>query len=224
MKLISAFVLGLFLLISCSSPSVEDDIRVAVIGRVQDVKGNAIEDATVHVYLEGNSSTLLSGTGLSGADGTFSIVSIFGRNDNLRVDIAKDNSYSNYVYLVGIRDYIPNDLTFDLQNIQLSKIAFLDLNVNRQNDSDHTIDLSVEYTSAECIQYFEGPDLVDNISFCFDDNAFGLTLGDDFPNFSRTIVVPLNSEVSIAYSINEGETITEIVEVNQENQTYEILY
>lgn len=224
MKLKYTLIFGLLFLISCSEPYVDNDIRVAVVGKVQDINGNPIEDATVHVYLQGNSSSLLSGTGLSGADGTFRILSIFGRNDNLRVDVSKDNSYSNHVYLVGIRDYIPTDLTFDVQNIQLSKVAFLDINVNREANSENTFNLSVEYTSPDCIQYFDGLSLIENFSFCFGQNTFSATLGDAFPNFSRTIVVPLNSDVSITYNVNDSEPVTETIQVNQENQIYEIVY
>jgi hypothetical protein len=224
MKSVIALCLLVFLQLSCSDPTVDDNIRVLVKGKVQDVNGNPLDDAMVHVYLEGNSSSLLSGSGLSEDDGTFSLTSIFGSNDNLRVNVSKSDSYSSYSYLVGIRDYIPNDLTFDLQTIQLSKIGFLEINVSREANSENALDLSVFYTSAECIQIFEGQNIIDDFSFCFEPNSFNRTLGDNFPNFSRTIVVPLNSEVSISYNINEGETLTETIEVNQENQVYEILY
>lgn len=223
-----SFLVVFALLYNCAETDVDNNVRVIVTGKVVDQNNAPISDAEIKITTEasGNGALeVLLAEGFSDTNGQFEITSLFGSNDIFEIQISNGNSFSKYTYITNTVEFIPEDLEFNLGNIELKALSSFSYSITRESGLGNTLDYSLEYMSTECFQVFENEQLNLNQSFCNELQNRARQLNDERPNEEdRTLIVPLDSEVIFRYSINGGEEISEILTINTTDYEFEFSY
>lgn len=226
------FVCCLFLtqllFVGCERTQIDNDIRVLVKGNIIDQAGTSISNAHIEVYTDTNSSLsdrVLVGEGFSDDSGGFSVTSLFGPNDLYYVLISTDNQYSTYRYQTSTEDYTPNDLLFDLETVELAQLAVFKYNITRDSGDDTTLDYSFRFVEPNCVEIYEEGVIVEEASNCFEVRQISRQLNNLNPNIEDgELIVPFQSQVEFIYSINDGETTSQIIEINTLEHAFQFNY
>lgn len=218
----------------CGPPVFEADTRVLIKGILQTEDGQGLSNREIGVYTQRGSGILFSfgnsqndyllGRGYSDNNGSFSITSLYDRDDDFYIGINGEEIYSNYIYATSTRNYTPSNLTFNLGIITLRKLATINYQITRTSPVGTTLTYSFTIEDTNCVEHFENGILDPNLSSCFD--TFGIfgTLNDDMPDISSSKKTNLASTVIFQYSINGEPEITETFIVNQENYDFSFSY
>jgi hypothetical protein len=218
----------LFILVGCGRTEISNDIRVLIKGEIIDEDNQPIPNAAIQVYTDANVSgaqRALLGEGLSDDLGNFSITSLFGANTLFYIDIFVDDNYSTYRYQTNTDEFIPNDLIFDLQTVELYQLSVFNYNIIRESGSDNTLEFSFRYIEPRCnVVYDEGVFNVSQSS-CNEDRLIYNSLNNLVPNAeNRELIVPFQSQIEFIYSINGEDSISEIINVNAIDYEFQFSY
>ncbi|BAO76994.1 hypothetical protein [Winogradskyella sp. PG-2] len=125
-KTLTYFGVTFLILISlfgCAETQIDNDIRVLVKGTIVNQSNEAVADAHIQVYTDADAlgaERALLGEGFSNETGNFNVTSLFGPNALFYVEISVDNLYNTYRYETSTEEFTPNNLTFDLQTVELA--------------------------------------------------------------------------------------------------------
>lgn len=227
-RLHSAILLMLIVVFSCENTEIQNNIRVLVQGNVVDQNAQPIANASIKVYADADAygaDRVLLGEGVSDALGNFSVTSLFGPNDLFLVDVSLNNLYSTYRYQTNTEEFTPNDLTFNLETVELKALSSFTYNIIRESGEGNTLQYNFTYFDANCTEIFEEGVLDESQSYCNSMRVTGSTLNNLSPNIeNRSFIVPLQSQVEFTYSLNEGEEVSEIITINSSDYAFEFSY
>ncbi|WP_179009268.1 hypothetical protein [Winogradskyella forsetii] len=215
---IETFFYGcLFILFSCEVPF-EDNARLLVKGRVLDENNQPISDADIAVSTR-EGEGFIFGTDLeflgdvqSASDGTFEIITLFGRDQKFVVDVFIDNDYTSYRYITDTEFFTPTDYTIDLGVVPIKRKADFNFNITRTSPPDIELQYTLEYMNNFCSEVYVDEQLDEDQTNCYETQSFGGILNNNNPNTSTQIQSFIGAEVTFSYSINgqveESQTIT----------------
>lgn len=213
---------------SCEDTEIQNNIRVLVHGSVVDQNAEPITNASIRVYADADAfgaDQVLLGEGVSDASGNFNVTSLFGPNELFLVDISFGDQFSTYRYQTNTEEFTPNDLTFNLETIELKAITNFNYNIIRESGEDNTLQYSFTFFDADCTEVFENGVLNESQSNCNGMRFIGSTLNNLSPNAeNRSFVVPLQSQIEFTYSLNGGEEVSEIITINSVDYAFEFSY
>jgi type 1 fimbria pilin len=227
MHLISC-LLTLLLFIGCAETAVDNDIRILVKGKVVDQSNTIITDAHIQVYADADApgaDRALLGEGFSDASGNFEVTSLFGPNALFYIVVSADDQFSTYRYQTSTEEFTPNDLTFDLQTVELKKLAVFNYDIIRESGDDNTLDFSFRFIDTSCIEIYNEGILNDIESDCYQVRLWSLSLNNLNPNIeNRRITIPFQSQVEFIYSINGEDPVSEIIDINTLDYVFQFSY
>jgi len=222
-RIIPIFIVALFVS-SCSGPpepNITSNLRLLTTGKIVDVNSNPLEGILVKIELDNLRGTKLEiAQGFSDANGEFSLPTLYGDNDIFRVEVGNNEGFSRYSYSVLTDDYEPENLVFDLGEIQLKRLSSFQLNVNNSSLENNTLEVEVFYEQPYCDVFYEGDIFIESNCYAQTRRVYQIT--ENNINFERRLLVPLSSNVEIVYSINGGDDISEEVIINETEVIYEI--
>lgn len=213
----------------------EQDSRIIVEGTVVNEVEEPVGGAQISVYTRranggfitapgpSGSSDYLLGRNFSSENGTFQVVSLLDRDEDFSIIAAREN-YSTYEYARSTVDYLPEDLTFDLETIVLKEVGTINYNIQRDSGLDQSIAFSFVYIEPYCLAYYNEEGLVLESSYCFEERSFSRTLNNNLPNLEGNFKTPLGTIVEFTYTINDNEQITETFILDQENYEFTFSY
>ena len=213
----------------------EPNVRVLATGLVIDELGEPISGAEISVYTRKSTGIFLApapsgtnefllGSNYSNENGEFNVVSLFDRDSDFSIVILKDNTYTSYEYATNTVSNVPDNLVFNLETITLKRIGALNYNISRVSGEGNSLQVSFKFTDTNCLEYYNENGLDTSQSYCFEEQILSRTLNDDNPNLDGSFKTPYGTEVEFTYAINEQETITEIVTINQDNYDFTFNY
>ncbi|WP_179375342.1 peptidase associated/transthyretin-like domain-containing protein [Winogradskyella wichelsiae] len=222
----------LFSFYSCET-KFEDDIRILVKGKVVDGFGVPIAGAEVGVYTQRGRGAFFApgpsgsdqynlGRNFSDSNGDFSVVSLFDNDADFSIEIDAGDSYSKYNYYTNIIDYVPSDLVFNLETIELKTIGIVNYNISRISGEGNTLSYSLKYENVYFEAYYEEGILVEGESYCYEDVFESWILNDINSDRESTLVTTVGSTIEFIYSINDQPEIIETFIINE--PTYEFTF
>lgn len=224
----SRLFLLILVFIGCDRTQIDNDIRVLITGNVIDQSNVPISNAHIEVYTDTNSSLsdrVLVGEGFSDDLGNFSVTSLFGGNDLFYILISAGTDYATYRYQTSTEEYTPDNLLFDLDTVELAQTAIFNYSIIRGSAEDTTLDYSFRYIEPSCLQIFEEGILNENATDCYEVKQLSGQLNNLVPDVEdRVIIVPLDSQVEFSYSINQGESISQIININTIEYAFQFNY
>ena len=227
-KWILFYCLFHLVLISCEETEVENDIRVLVTGNITDQNTMPISNAHIEVYIDTNSSLterILVGKGFSNNTGNFIITSLFGPNELFYVEISAGDQYATYRYQTNTQEFTPSDLRFDLETVQLARLATFNYDIIKTSTGNNTLAYSFRFIRPQCSQVFDEGELNETASQCYGTGQTSGQLSAISPNVEdREIKVPLGSQIEFIHRINEEESISEIIDVNTIDYAFQFNY
>lgn len=237
MKLIKVLLIFLCLLFMYSCETrFEDNTRILVTGNIIDENGDNVSDVQINVYTRRNSGSIFSGansrdefllgSNLSEEDGTFEVVSLLDLDSDFSIEFFGNSNFSNYVYRINTENYIPDDLTFNFEDIQLLRLATVDYRFTRTSGAGNVISLNISYTDGNqfCIDEFDDEPTIPLQSTCAQVRFDNFSLNDNRPDFQSTLKVPFGTEIIFTYTINNGDEIVESYLINQEINEFSFTY
>ena len=236
-------VLSIFILLILSSSCqtrIEDNRRILITGKLQDENGEAISNINI---ISGDEFTQL-GTGLSDAQGDFSLTSLSLANtvnvgneefepirideinintqvsdDGLGLTVFNDN-YSS-INIVN-RDFF-NGVSIDLGVITLQELAQLEINFIKQEYVGQELEAVVEYKGSSCQIDLAEAIAVEQIGCQINDLSLNATLFAQNNERSINISCLLNETVSIEVFDNNGNLIfDQEFTINQNNASIDV--
>ncbi len=236
-------VLGIFILLILASSCqtrIEDNRRILVSGKLQDENGEAISNINI---ISGDEFTQL-GTGLSDAQGDFSLTSLSLANtvnvgngefepirideininaqvsdDGLGLNVSNDN-YSS-IKIVN-RDFF-NGVSIDLGVITLQELAQLEINFIKEEYIDQELGAFIEYKGSSCQIDLAEAIAVEQIGCQVNDLTSSATLFAQNNQRSIDISCLLNETVSIEVFDNNGNSIfDQEFTINQNNASIDV--
>lgn len=211
-----------FLSTSGCDPDLVDNTRVLVKGRVVNFEGEPINDVLVLSEINACCNYDL-GVGETRGNGEFELTSFYS---NIEFSIyIRDEGFSKYRRVYFSTEPIPENLTFDLGEIVLRRTALLNLKVTRDENSSHELRYSLSYIEPICEEFFEDPESVSDISFCYPERSLTRVLNDVNPN-SEILDLPVlyGETLQFIYSINGGEEIIEEIIIDENEIEFEFNY
>ena len=222
------FPIIVFSLFGCGETDVSNNRRVLVKGNIVDQNNIPVQDALVSVYTDSNfysASEFLLGEGFSNNQGLFEITSLFGSNELFYVTISLDNDYAIYKYETNTENYIPNDLVFDLQTVELKQLSTFNYTITRTSGDDNSLSFSLTYINPFCNEIYEEGIIDQFQSSCYFETTRNNILNNNIPNIVEAqLKVPVDTTVEFTYSINNGEEVTEIFNINSTSFDFEFTY
>ncbi|WP_340154660.1 hypothetical protein [uncultured Winogradskyella sp.] len=208
----------------------EDDTRILIVGEVVNSIGEPIENAQISIYtrrargifVNSGYDDYLLGRGYSGNDGEFSVTSVLDLDDEFSIEIDAEEDVTNYRYYTSTIAYVPSNLVYNLNTIELKKRATLNYNITRTSGEGNTLDYKFKYNSIYCAEYYDQGVINENYSYCYNGVEDYRLLTDLRPDEERSLETILGSTVEFTYSINDQPEITEIFTINQ--PTYEFTF
>ena len=236
-------VLSIFILLILSSSCqtrIEDNRRILITGKLQDENGEAISNINI---ISGDEFTQL-GTGLSDAQGDFSLTSLSLANtvnvgngefepirideininaqvsdDGLGLNVSNDN-YSS-IKIVN-RDFF-NGVSIDLGVITLQELAQLEINFIKEEYIDQELGAFIEYKGSSCQIDLAEAIAVEQIGCQVNDLTSSATLFAQNNQRSIDISCLLNETVSIEVFDNNGNLIfDQEFTINQNNASIDV--
>ena len=236
-------VLSIFILLILSSSCqtrIEDNRRILITGKLQDENGEAISNINI---ISGDEFTQL-GTGLSDAQGDFSLTSLSLANtvnvgngefepirideininaqvsdDGLGLNVSNDN-YSS-IKIVN-RDFF-NGVSIDLGVITLQELAQLEINFIKQEYVGQELEAVVEYKGSSCQIDLAEAIAVEQIGCQINNLSLNATLFAQNNERSINISCLLNETVSIEVFDNNGNSIfDQEFTINQNNASIDV--
>lgn len=229
------FLIILILLLSFFSCTTrfENNTRILVKGRVIDDNGNPISNAQISVYTQrsngvwslpspsGNDEYVL-GRNYSDSNGDFSVTSLFDTDADFSIEINAGSDYARYGYYTSTTNYMPSDLVFDLENVELKRIGDFNYNISRISGEGNSINFTFRYENTYCNQFFLEEELIEEQSYCFENDFYSRTLNDNNPDIESSFYSTIGSTVEFVYSINDQPEIIETFIINE--PTYEFTF
>lgn len=223
-----AILLILVAVFSCEDTEIQNNIRVLVQGTVVDQNVQSITNANIRIYADADAfgaDRVLLGEGVSDASGNFSVTSLFGPNTLFLVDVSFGNQFSTYRYQTNTEEFTPDNLTFNLETVELKALTNFTYNIIRESGEDNTLQYRFTYFDANCTEVYEEGVLDESQSYCNSMRFTGSTLNNLSPNAeNRSFFVPLQSQVEFSYSLNEGDEVSEIITINSADYAFEFSY
>jgi hypothetical protein len=217
-----------FIFIGCVETQIENDIRVLVNGRVVNQDNSPIADAHIEVYTDANAfnaDRIKVGEGFSEANGNFSVTSLFGANDLFYVLVSSGDAYATYRYQTTTETYVPDDLVFDIETVELAQLAVFKYTITRESGEDAILDYSFRFIEPSCTEVFNEATLDVENSQCYEVRQISRQLNNSFPNIEDSqFIVPLQSQIEFVYSINNTESISQIIDVNTLEYEFQFNY
>jgi len=232
----ASFVLLLIILSYACVPRFESNTRLLTVGNIEDQNGTPLSDIDVTVYTQVYSSygffffvsatedEFELGSGHSKNDGTFSIISLFDKDDDFTIALKGDSTYTDYFYATSTANFAEDDLTFDLGTISLKKLANFELLINRVSPVGTELNVNLTYQFPKCLEFYEDGNLIEEQSSCYENRVVNLNFPPNESGFSQTYETFLASTVTISYSIDGASEISETFSIDQDNYSYEINY
>lgn len=229
MKFLFSLLLAILFLVSCGPPEFEKNIRILVKGKVVDGDDAPISNVNINIYTERatgvfSSGNYLLGTGSSEDDGTFSVISLFDRDEEFQIEIHGEQSLSSYFYLRDTKNHPTQNLIYDLGTITLNKLAQINYNITRTSPSNTELRYTFQYLDTECFQVFDNKGLNLVESRCLEEVNLNKVLSENRPEISRSFITLLGSVVSFTYSINNEPEVTETFTVDAEDYEFNFSY
>ena len=234
MKINLKQLLVLFVLVTSFScvTKFEDNTRVLVIGKVVNSSDEPIENAQISVYtrrprgifVSSGYDDYLLGRGYSGSDGEFSVTSILDLDDEFSIEIDGEEDETKYRYYSSTIDFVPSNLIYNLNTVEIKKIATINYNITRESGEENNLSYTFKYSSIYCAEYYEQGVLNENYSYCYNDLEDYRLLTDVNPDAERSLETTLGATVEFTYSINNQPEITETFTVNQPNYEFTFNY
>lgn len=210
--------------------TIEKDTRVLVKGHLLDENNNPLAGAEINVFTSRDyflsSGNYLLGTNYTKTDGTFKVVSLFDEHETFSVEISKGEDYSNYTYITNTKDYLPENLEFDLKTVYLKRLANFQFNITKtSNQPDVVLQFSFTVKSTNCYEFYERGVLLPSPQYsCYDDFLIGTSLNTANPNVSSAYKTLLGTTVVFKYSKNNEPEITQTFIIDQENYEFNFTY
>jgi len=221
----------ILLFVSCGPPEFEKNTRILVKGSVVDEISNPIPNVEISVYtrrplwfIRRDDDAFLLGKNFSQQNGTFNIVSLFDRDDDFTIEIDGQNEFSNYVYSINTKDYLPQNLVFDLQTISLKTLSDFKYKISRESPQGTQLRFSFKHKSESCFEFFDEGVLDPIKTNCFTETSTGRFLNDDNPDITNNFLTLLNSEIEFRYTINDDPEVIETFIIDEENYEFEFSY
>lgn len=212
---------------ACEGTQVDNNIRVLVKGTVVDQQDNPLPNAHIKIYVDAvsyGSSRVLLGQGFSDDTGRFSITSLFGANDIFLITISAGDAYASYSYRTSTKSYLPEDLTFDLQTIELSKLANFNYVITKTSSEDVVFNYSFKYIAPICNVFYEDEILDNYNSYCYEETQLARQLNAESLHVDKIILVPLQSQIEFTYSINDAAPQNQTFTINSEDYAFQFNY
>ncbi len=213
----------LLLFVSCGPPEFKKNTRVLIKGNIVDENNNPIPNIEINIFT-GRSSDYLLGSGLSKQDGTFSITSLFDSDDEFQIVVNGKDTYSTYYYLTNTKNYIPEDLVFDLKTVALNRISNVNFNITRISTKETIFEYSFQFKNTNCFEFFDKGILDIITSNCLKEVHLNRLLNQNNPEVSSGFTTLLGSIVEFKYSKNDEPEITETLTIDKENYEFKFSY
>lgn len=234
-KLKALLFFGLLIMLQNCETRFEDDTRILVKGTIEDGLGNPIPDVEISVYrgelfvflfapLPSFDDEYLLGQNYSNSEGEFSVTSLYDKDQYFKIILDAGDAYTQYIYQSNTEDYIPSDLTFNLDAVTLYKLGTLNFAISRTSGDGNSIEYTFRYSSPLCVEYYEEEIINIEESNCYRDEFFNGTLNDENPNIESQFNVSVGTQVEFTYSVNGAPEITETFIINQENYEFTFSY
>lgn len=222
--------LAALFMVSCGPPEFEKNTRILVKGNIVDGNNDPIANREVNIYTEraaffaGNHYYLL-GSGRSNNEGAFAIVSFFDQIENFRISIDGHDGFGYYGYSTDTENYVPEDLTFNLETITLKRRSVVNYSIVRESAAGNEIQFSFKSENPSCYEVYEEGVLNELKSNCYNFvvGARG-TLNDNLPEVSGSFNTTIGSTVEFRYSINGQPEIVETIVIDRENYVFNFSY
>nr|WP_321221496.1 hypothetical protein [uncultured Psychroserpens sp.] len=234
-KYVYFFLISVLLMLFSCEVRFDPNVRIAVNGTVVNDEGAPIEAAEVSVYTRrstGNvfapgpssSNEFLLGRNYSSQNGNFEVVSIFDRDEDFSIVVLKDEDFSHYEYATNTVENVPDNLSFNLETVELKRVGNVNYTITRESGSDNSLQFSFKYVIPFCLEFYNLDGLDPNQSFCFEEQFLNRTSSNNNPDFEGNFRTPYGTQVEFTYTLNEQESITEIFTLNQENYEFTFSY
>ncbi|TBN02449.1 hypothetical protein EYD45_12130 [Hyunsoonleella flava] len=217
-------LLTLFFMVSCGPPEFEKNTRILVKGNIVDENDVPVSNIKINIYTERARGAFVLGNGSTNEDGSFSIISLFDRDEEFQIEIYGEQLFSNYFYLRDTKDHPIRNLIYDLGIVKLNRLAQLNYNITRTSPPNTQLKYAFQYLNTECFQVFDnrGLNLVE--SRCLEEVNLNRTLSENQPEISRGFTTLLGSVVSFTYSIDNKPEITETFTIDTEDYEFNFSY
>ncbi|TXE15403.1 hypothetical protein ES692_16865 [Psychroserpens burtonensis] len=212
------------------------DVRVQVKGMIISDTGEPISDAQISVYTRRSSGGYINAPGplgtddyllgrnYSNQDGTFEVTSLFDRDEDFSIVVFNENNYTNYSYTTSTVDYVPENLTFDLETLTLDRVATIDYNFTRTSVEGNTFQYIFNFRDTACLEYYVEGVVDSGLSYCYQNRTLNRTLNDNRPDIAGRFSSPYATVVDFTYSINEQDPITQTFTIDQDNYEFTFSY
>ncbi|NRD18786.1 hypothetical protein HNV08_01900 [Winogradskyella eckloniae] len=210
----------------------EDDVRILVKGNVVNNDGAPIESAQISVYTKRPRGIFVSsgydeyllGRGYSDGNGEFSVTSILDLDDEFSIEIDAEDQLSKYRYYTNTINYIPPNLVYDLNTVELKSLATLHYNITRTSGEGHTLDYSFKYTNIYCVDYYELGSINESQSYCYNDLIDYRVLNDISSDVERSLSTTLGATIEFRYAIDDQPEIIETFTIDQPTYEFNFSY
>jgi len=222
------FIVLLLCFVSCLDTDVDDNVRVLVKGKIVDQDNSPVMGAKINVYTDANNSisnAVLLGEGLSNVNGEFEITSLFGSNTLFYTTVELNDAYSSYRYRTNTSEFRPENLVFDLQTVELRQLSTFEYSIVRETEENSTLNYSIRYIDPFCLEVFEDGVLNEFQSLCYFESILNRSLDNNIPSVQNAqLRVPLGSSIEFSYSINDGDQIVEVFNINSTSIDVQFTY
>ena len=235
LKLNALLVFGLLtLLLNCEVPF-DNNARLLVKGQVIDENNNPISGAEIGVFVRrddnfafntgpSGSGGKLLGNDISATDGTFSIITLLGRDSNFAVEVYVNQDYTNYTYRTDTQNFTPTNFLIDLETVRVNRRAEFNYNITRMSLEGTELQYSFEYQNSFCSETYISEQLNVDETFCFETNSLGGNLNTDNPEVSNAFPSFVSSQVTFTYSINGQPQESQILTIDQPEYEFNFSY
>jgi hypothetical protein len=226
----ATFLFAVFLLVCLflqSCYDIDNNRRVLVTGNLVDENGDPVSGITV----ESRGSNTVLGFHTSEENGDFSFTSIESNASDFSIyinpEIAQDTLYASSTYInqenfseSPVDNHKRSQNLYDLGNVTLRQIGFLEIAVNRTSGTLDTLNYTINFSETSCQNYF-GEEQIDTLrSLCFIKVERGgsiLPESEDLKIYHKTLK---NSSAIFTYRINNGKKEQVIIPIDQYNTRY----
>jgi len=223
-SILIAFALILFLQ-GCYD--IDNNRRVLVTGNLVDENGSPISGITV----ESRGSGTVLGFNTSDESGDFSFTSIESNASDFSIyvnpETAQDTLNASLTYTnqenfseSPIENYKRSQNLYDLGNVTLRQIAFLEIVVNRTSGTLDTLNYTVKISEAFCQNYFAEEKIDTLRSRCFYKEEHSGSLLSESEDLELGYKTLKNSNAIFTYSMNSGKKEHIIIPIDQYNTRY----
>lgn len=228
-------LLFILFLLQCEVPF-ENNARLLIKGQIVDENNQPISNSQINVFVRrgenflynsdpsNEDSGVLLGATTSDIDGTFSLITLLGKDEDFVIEVYGGEDFSKYMYRTNTEAYIPDDYLIDLETISLPKKAFFEFNIIRSSPAGTELQYNFNYTSIPCLEVYEDGVLNEVETSCYKQMNRSRFLDDERPDASGDFLSFLGANVIFTYSINDQPEVVEVLTIDDINFEFNFNY